>query len=133
MRGWHNQRLEPTYLIVVVHRICALPLCSVFPLLDVEQHLARLFLLCARVDVLPAEASKHALENVPDLRLEVILVVVRPAKEGGNKIFQVRTQQVGWHRVDRELDEAKDGLDYLAIGGGEEDEKCGEDFRLHVA
>ena len=126
--------MQKSHLIVVILSAQGpSPLSPVFPLLDVHEHLASLFLARTCIHVLPTEPADHALEDVAHFCFEVVLVVVRPAEEGGNEVLEVRTQKVGRHGVYCELYETKYGLDDLTVRGRDEDEECGEDFALHLS
>ena len=101
LRLWH-------VLVILVDGVRTLALGTVLAFLDVEEHLTRFLLLRAPVDVLPAEAADHALEDVPNLSLEVVLVIVRPLQESRDEVFEMGAHNVGGHSVDGQLDEAED-------------------------
>ena len=82
--------------------------------------------------LLVPKAPDHTLEYVSDLCLEMILVVMRPAKKSGNKLRQLRPYQVLWERMNRQFNKAKSRLDNFAVRRGEEYKKCREYLIEHV-
>lgn len=74
----------------------------------------------------------HALEDVPDLYLEMILVVMSPAKKSGHELVQLRSHQTFWEHMNRQFDEAKSRLDNFAVRRGEEDKKCCHNLVEHI-
>ena len=82
--------------------------------------------------LLVPEAPDHTLEDVPDLCLEMILVVVRPAKKSRNELRQLWPYQVFWERMDRQFNKTKSRLDNFAVCRGEEYKECREYLIEHV-
>jgi len=72
---------------------------------------------------LETETSDHPLEDVPDFCLEMILVVMSPAKKSGYELRQLRSHQTFWEYMNCQFDETKSRPDNFAIRGGKEDKK----------
>lgn len=53
----------------------------------------------------------------------MILMVVRPIKQGGYELLEVRTEELDRHGVNGEFDVTEGRFDDFAVGGGEEDEE----------
>lgn len=90
------------------------------PLADVAHELL-VVLGHVTLDGVVPKAADHALEEVPDLDLEVVRVLVRPVDERGHELRQRRRDELGLERDDGNLDKAEAGLDNLAVGRREED------------
>ena len=67
--------------LAVLRVLGFLPLGPDFPLLDVEEYLSRVFLASARVHLLPAKSTNHPLENMANLRLEMVLMIMGPVQQ----------------------------------------------------
>ena len=74
-----------------------------------------LLLPSTRVHLVPPESPKHPLKDMPHFQLEVILVIVGPSKESGNKLLQMWSDEVDGEGVDSKLDEAQNGFDDFAV------------------
>lgn len=112
--------------------LCLLALRPILPLLDVQQNLSCIIPFRETVHVFPTESTEHTLENVADLRLEVILVVMRPAQQSGYELFQVRAEEIDGHGVDSELDITQSRFDNFTVIRGDEDQQCSEYLRVHL-
>jgi len=73
---------------------------------------------------LEAKTSDNTLEDVPDFCLEMILVVMSPAKKSGYKLMQLRPHQTLWEYMNCQFDEAKSRLDNFAVRRGKKDKEC---------
>jgi len=62
------------------------------------------------------------------LLLEVILVVVNPTKQSGNKSVKVRSDQTGGKCDGEKLDETEGGFDDFSVFGPEEDCSRGDEL-----
>src|SRR6266704_5573997 len=82
--------------------------------------------------LLEPKSPDHTLEDVPDLCLEMILVIMRPAKKSRNELRQLRSYQVFWERMNRQFNKAKSRLDNFAVRRREEYKKCREYLIEHV-
>jgi hypothetical protein len=81
-------RKRKTYRLAIVVTILLLPLLSLRPVLslfDTLKHLPRSAFWRVSVDLVETELSDHSFKYVNSFLLEVILVVVNPAKESGDK------------------------------------------------
>lgn len=109
------------------------PLSSLLSLLDVQKHLAGIFFGSARVHIFPTEPSKHPLEDVTDFCLEMVLVIVRPAEQGRDQLFEMRAKEVNRHRMYSQLDVTKRRLHDLSVVRRDKDHQGCEYFAVHIS
>ncbi|GKT47162.1 uncharacterized protein ColSpa_07343 [Colletotrichum spaethianum] len=95
-------------------------LTALLGLADVDDELPVAF-RTVLVDEVETELAYHALQDMPDLALEVALVLVAPDDEVGNKRRQARDHEFRGKTDDADLDETQDTLDDLAVVGGQEE------------
>jgi hypothetical protein len=69
-----------------------LPFSPFFAFLDVDEHLCCLLFARTRVNIISFKSPQHPLENMSDFRLEVVLVIVGPAKQSRNEILQIGSE-----------------------------------------
>ena len=82
--------------------------------------------------LLEPKTSDHTLEDVPNLRLEMIFVVMSPAKKSRHEPRQLRLYHVFWKGMNCQFNKAKSRLDNFAVCRGEKDKKCRENLAKHV-
>lgn len=94
-------RKGSTHLVVATFLFVGFAtLGTVLTLLDVDQDLDRLLIFRDAVHLVPREAPQQALENMPNLDLEVVLVIVGPAEQGKHQVLEMWADNVNRERVD---------------------------------
>lgn len=106
MRLYTEMKVDTHLIITLLFPVGLLPLGALLALFDVHQHLRSLLLTRTRVHLVPGEPPQHTLEDMPDLCLEMILVIVRPPQERRDEFAEMWADDVDGEGVNGEFDEA---------------------------